>query len=67
MPSTSLWSSRIPDVLVNTASILGQFEWALEDKKQPENMWHEATFNRPRRSARSTKPIPPASAPNANG
>jgi GSCFA family len=32
--------SRIPDGLVNTASILGQFEWALEDKKQPENMWH---------------------------
>ena len=32
--------SRIGDGLVNTASILGQFEWALEDKKQPENLWH---------------------------
>jgi GSCFA family len=32
--------SRIGDGLVNTASILGQFEWALEDKKQPGDMWH---------------------------
>jgi len=32
--------SRIADGLVNTASILGQFEWALEDRKQPENLWH---------------------------
>lgn len=32
--------SRIGDGLVNTASILGQFEWALENKKQPENLWH---------------------------
>jgi len=32
--------SRIGDGLVNTASILGQFEWALENRKQPENLWH---------------------------
>jgi len=28
------------DGLVNSHSIPGQFEWALENKKQPEDMWH---------------------------
>jgi hypothetical protein len=32
--------SRIADGLVNTASILGQFEWALENKKQAGDLWH---------------------------
>jgi hypothetical protein len=32
--------SRIGDGLVNTASILGQFEWALENKSQPQGLWH---------------------------
>ena len=35
-----IYVSRLGDGLVNTASILGQFEWALEDKKQPTNLWH---------------------------
>lgn len=43
-----LSSNRDPDVyisrlgagMVNTAAILGQFEWAFEGKKQAENLWH---------------------------
>lgn len=35
-----VYISRMGDGLVNTFSILGQFEWALEDKKQPEDLWH---------------------------
>ena len=35
-----IYISRIGDGLVNTPSILGQFEWALENKHQPQNLWH---------------------------
>jgi hypothetical protein len=35
-----IYISRMGDGLVNSHSILGQFEWALENKKQPEDMWH---------------------------
>jgi len=35
-----IYISRIGDGLVNTASILGQFEWALENKHQPHDLWH---------------------------
>jgi len=36
-----VYISRLGDGMVNTASILGQFEWALENKKQAENLWHD--------------------------
>jgi len=36
----NIYISSISDGMVNTAAILGQFEWALEDKKQPVNLWH---------------------------
>jgi hypothetical protein len=35
-----IYISRIGDGMVNTPAILGQFEWALENKKPPENLWH---------------------------
>lgn len=35
-----VYISRMGDGMVNTAAILGQFQWALEDKKQAENLWH---------------------------
>lgn len=35
-----IYISRMGDGMVNTASILGQFEWALENKKQRADLWH---------------------------
>jgi hypothetical protein len=35
-----IYISRMSDGMVNTAAILGQFQWALENKKQAENLWH---------------------------
>lgn len=35
-----VYISRLGDGMVNTASILGQFQWALEDKKQAVDLWH---------------------------
>lgn len=35
-----IYISRIGDGLVNISSILGQFEWALENKDQPQDLWH---------------------------
>ncbi|HEY1961408.1 MAG TPA: GSCFA domain-containing protein [Rhizomicrobium sp.] len=35
-----IYISRIGDGMVNTPAIQGQFEWALENKKPPENLWH---------------------------
>src|SRR5690348_18445381 len=34
-----IYVSRIGDGMVNTPAILGQFEWALENRKPPENLW----------------------------
>jgi hypothetical protein len=36
-----VYISRMGDGLVNTAAILGQFQWALEDKKPAEALWHD--------------------------
>jgi len=35
-----VYISRLGDAMVNTASILGQFQWALENAKQSEELWH---------------------------
>jgi hypothetical protein len=35
-----IYISRMGDGLVNTYALLGQFEWALENKKQPVDLWH---------------------------
>lgn len=35
-----IYVSRLSDGMVNTAAILGQFEWALENKTQPTDLWH---------------------------
>ncbi len=35
-----IYISRLTDGLVNIASILGQFEWALENKQYTEALWH---------------------------
>jgi hypothetical protein len=35
-----VYISRLMDGLVNVASILGQLEWALENKKPAEPLWH---------------------------
>jgi hypothetical protein len=35
-----IYISRLGDGLVNAPAILGQLEWALEDRKMPENLWH---------------------------
>jgi hypothetical protein len=35
-----VYISRLGDAMVNTPSILGQFQWALENKKQAEELWH---------------------------
>jgi len=36
----NIYISSISDGMVNTAAILGQFEWALENKQQPVDLWH---------------------------
>jgi hypothetical protein len=36
-----VYISRMGDGMVNTAAILGQFQWALENQKQAENLWHD--------------------------
>ncbi len=35
-----IYISSIGEGLVNSHALLGQFEWALLDKKPPENLWH---------------------------
>lgn len=35
-----IYISHLGDGMVNTPAILGQFEWALANKKMPENLWH---------------------------
>ena len=35
-----VYISRMGDGMVNTAAILGQLQWALEDKKQSADLWH---------------------------
>jgi hypothetical protein len=35
-----LYISSMGEGLVNTYSLLGQFEWALENKRQPVDLWH---------------------------
>jgi GSCFA family len=35
-----VYISRLGDAMVHTASILGQFQWALENAKQSEELWH---------------------------
>jgi hypothetical protein len=36
----TIYVSRMSEGMVNTHAILQQFEWALEDIKPPENLWH---------------------------
>jgi hypothetical protein len=35
-----IYISSMGEGLVNTYSLLGQFEWALEDRRQPVDLWH---------------------------
>jgi GSCFA family len=35
-----IYISSMGEGLVNTYALLGQLEWALTDKRQPENLWH---------------------------
>jgi len=35
-----VYISRMGDGMVNMPAILGQFEWALENKRPPDNLWH---------------------------
>lgn len=35
-----IYISRVGDGLVNVHALAGQFEWALENKSPPENLWH---------------------------
>lgn len=37
---SGIYISSMGEGLVNTHALLGQFEWALLDKRQPENLWH---------------------------
>jgi GSCFA family protein len=35
-----IYISTMGEGLVNSYALLGQFEWALADKRQPDNLWH---------------------------
>lgn len=37
---SGIYISKMGDAMVNTPSILGQFEWAFENKKPAEHLWH---------------------------